>query len=83
MLARVDTKVCGRLCVKRCGPSHRRVRNASAALKNFVRQPEKTFATVSALFGHGVDAARCPFVGAERKSFGSAPTSSSDGEAEV
>jgi hypothetical protein len=28
MLARADTKVRGRFCVKRCGPSHRRVRNA-------------------------------------------------------
>src|ERR1700730_552618 len=51
MLTRDDTKVRGRLCVKRCGPSHRRVRSASAALKNFVRQPEKTFATVSAMNG--------------------------------
>src|SRR5260221_5902087 len=48
MLARADTKVRGRLCAKRCGPSHRRVRSASAALKNFVRQPEKTCATGSA-----------------------------------
>jgi hypothetical protein len=31
----------------RCGPSLRNVRNASAALKNFVRRPEKTFSTVS------------------------------------
>jgi membrane protein DedA with SNARE-associated domain len=29
------------------GPSRRRVRNASAVLKNFVRRPEETFATVS------------------------------------
>jgi hypothetical protein len=43
MLARPDTKVRGRFCVKRCGPSRRRVRTASAVLKNFVRQPEKTF----------------------------------------
>src|SRR6266480_17599 len=47
MLAWADTKVRGRFCVKRCGPSHRRARNAPAVLKNFVRQPEKTFATVS------------------------------------
>ena len=38
-----DTKVRGRFWVKRCGPSHRRVRNASAALKNFVRRAEKDF----------------------------------------
>jgi hypothetical protein len=51
MLARPDTKVRGRFCVKRCGPSRRRVRAASAVLKNFVRQPEKTFSTVSAMSG--------------------------------
>jgi hypothetical protein len=44
---RADTKVRGRFCVKRCGPSYRRVRNASAALKNFGRHPKKTFATLS------------------------------------
>ena len=42
MLARPDTKARGRFCVKRCGPSHRRLRTASAVLKNFARQPEKT-----------------------------------------
>jgi hypothetical protein len=47
MLARADAKVRGRFCAKRCGPSRRRVRNASAAPKNFVRQPEKTFSTQS------------------------------------
>ena len=47
ILARPDTKVRSRFCVKRCGPSRRRVRTASAVLKNFVRQPEKTFSTVS------------------------------------
>jgi hypothetical protein len=52
MLARPDTKVRGRFCVKRCGPSRRRVRTVSAVLKNFVRQPEKTFSTVSAMNGH-------------------------------
>jgi len=48
MLARPDTKVRRRFCVKRCGPSRRRVRTASAVLKTFVHQPEKTFSTVSA-----------------------------------
>jgi len=33
MLARPDTKVRRRFCVKRCGPSRRRVRTASAVLK--------------------------------------------------
>src|SRR5258707_1329634 len=46
--ARPDTKVRGRFCAKRCGPSRRRVRTASVVLKNCVRQPEKTFATLSA-----------------------------------
>src|SRR5258706_16001235 len=35
----------------RRGPSRRRVRTASAVLKNLVRQPEKTFSTVSANSG--------------------------------
>src|SRR6267142_6934730 len=33
------------------GPSHRRAQNASAALRIFVRHPNKTFATVSATCG--------------------------------
>jgi hypothetical protein len=49
MPARADTNVGGRFCAKRCGPSRRRVRNASAVLKNLVRQPEKTFSTVCQL----------------------------------
>jgi hypothetical protein len=52
MLARGDTKVRGRSCERRCGPSRRGARNASAALKNFVRQQEKTFSTLSANCGH-------------------------------
>jgi hypothetical protein len=52
MLARSDTKVRGRFCERRCGPSRRGERNASAVLTNFVRQPEKTFSTVSANCGH-------------------------------
>jgi hypothetical protein len=47
MPARADTKVHGRLWVKRCSPSHRGVRSASVVLKNFVRQPKKTFSTLS------------------------------------
>src|SRR6267142_2373612 len=35
----------------RRGPSRRRVRTASAILTNLVRQPEKTFSTVSANSG--------------------------------
>jgi hypothetical protein len=33
MLARSDTKVRGRFCERRCGPSRRGERNASAVLK--------------------------------------------------
>ena len=33
-------------------PHARRVRDALAVLKNFVRQPEKTFSTVSVISGH-------------------------------
>ena len=51
MLARGDTKIRRRFCERRCGPSHRGERNASAVLKNFVRQPKKTFSTVSAISG--------------------------------
>src|SRR5258708_38303594 len=50
--ARPDTKVRGRFCAKQCGPSRRRVRTASVVLKNCVRQPEKTFATLSARSSH-------------------------------
>ena len=49
---REDTNVRGRFCVKRCGPSYRRVRNASAVLKNFCRHPKKTFSTLSARSRH-------------------------------
>ena len=34
---------CGRFCVKRCGPSRRRMNNAPAVLKKFVRQSNKDF----------------------------------------
>jgi hypothetical protein len=54
MLARPDTEARGRFCEKRCGPSRRRARTASAVLKNFVRQPEKTFSTVSANNGQSL-----------------------------
>jgi hypothetical protein len=46
----------GRFCVKRCGPSRRRLRDASAVLENFARHPRITFLTLSALFRHGVRA---------------------------
>src|SRR6478609_4605191 len=40
---REDTNVRGRFCVKRCGPSYRRVRNASAVQEIFVVTPKRLF----------------------------------------
>src|SRR6266436_6013977 len=51
MLFSVDTKVRGRFSEKRCGPSRRCARNASAALENFVCCPQKTFSTASVKTG--------------------------------
>src|ERR1700675_2909726 len=47
-LSRIDTTVCGRFCEMRCGPSRRRMKDAPAVLKNFVRRSKKTFSTLSA-----------------------------------
>ncbi len=44
--------VCGRFCEMRCGPSRRRMKDAPAVLKNFVRQSKKTFSTLSAKSRH-------------------------------
>ena len=41
-----DTMVRGRFCVKRCGPSRHRLRDASAVLENFVRHPKRLFNTI-------------------------------------
>src|SRR5271167_46313 len=46
-----DAKVCGRFSEMPRGPSHRCARNASAALENFVPDPQKTFSTVSVKSG--------------------------------
>src|SRR6266571_1086301 len=35
--------VCGRFCVKQCGPSRRHVRNASAVLENFAPHQKRLF----------------------------------------
>jgi hypothetical protein len=51
-LSGAKTKVGGRFGMKGCGPSCRHTRNASAVFKIFVLRPKKTFATISALFGH-------------------------------
>src|SRR3979409_2389978 len=48
ILRRACMKVCDRFGVIRCGPSRYNAWDAPAALKNFVRQPEKTFSTASA-----------------------------------
>src|SRR5271168_4299979 len=47
-----DAKVCGRFSEMPRGPSHRCARNASAALENFVPDPQKTFSTVSTRLRH-------------------------------
>src|SRR5258707_8956698 len=52
-LSGANTKVGGRFGMKRCGPSCRHTRNASAVFKIFVLHPKKTFATISAHSGHG------------------------------
>src|ERR1700680_3900982 len=48
-----NTMAGGRFSAKRCGPSHREVRDASAALKISVHHPKNTFATKSARNGQG------------------------------
>src|SRR4029077_20179303 len=72
------TKVRSRFCDKPCGPSRRRSRNASVVLGNFVRHPKKTFATQSALFGHGAMSDLSPLCAPKRtfanvSGLGSAP----------
>src|SRR5258705_4485489 len=42
-VCKTGTRTYGRFCANRCGPSHRRAWDAPAALKNFVRQPKRTF----------------------------------------
>ena len=46
-LCRACTKVCDRFAAIRCGPSRCPAWDPPAGLKNFVRQPEKTFSTAS------------------------------------
>ncbi len=72
------TKVRGRLCVKRCGPSYRRTQNASVVLENFGRHPKKTFSTLSALNGLALMSAGCPLSGVKRKSASATSTSAND-----
>jgi hypothetical protein len=51
-LFNATTEVRDRFWMKRYGPSRRRALDASAALRIFGRQLEKTFATISAKSGH-------------------------------
>src|SRR5260370_41909357 len=53
-LCRTCTKVTGRFCANRCGPSRRRVSDAPAGRKNFTHELEGTFSTISAQSGHSV-----------------------------
>ena len=53
-LFKAATEACDRFWMKRYGPSRRRTRDASAALRNFARRPEKTFTTISARNRHGL-----------------------------
>jgi hypothetical protein len=58
-----DTKVRGRFCVKRYGPSRREVRDASVALKISVHHLKKTFATKSAQSRHRERDGQRPLLG--------------------
>src|SRR5258708_20853027 len=58
-----DTEVSGRSCGNQCGPSRPHAQNASAVLRNFRRQPKKTFATLSAQNGHGAMSDLSPLYG--------------------
>src|ERR1700682_3669455 len=61
---RAGTKVCDRFCANRCGPSRCRARDdASGGLKNFVRQPEETFSTVSVKSAHQAATLGCLLYG--------------------
>jgi hypothetical protein len=51
-LCSAATKVRGRFCANRCGPSYIRVRNSSAVLENFGRHLKRTFSTLSATSRH-------------------------------
>ena len=53
----------GRFCVKRCGPSRHRLRDASAVLENFARHPKKTFSTLSAQSRRAARLDECPLLG--------------------
>src|ERR1700737_3064123 len=56
-LCRTCTKVTGRFCANRCGPSRRRVSDAPAGLKNFAHELKGTFSTISARSGHSANCA--------------------------
>jgi hypothetical protein len=66
-LCRTSTKVTGRFCANRCGPSRRRVSDAPAGLKIFAHELAGTFSTQSARNRHSDCVAQCPLSGAKRK----------------
>src|SRR5258708_16024560 len=66
-LSGANTKVGGHFGMKRCGPSCRHTRNASAVFKIFVLHPKKTFATISARNGHGAMSDLSPLSWVKRK----------------
>jgi len=49
--------------VNQCGPSRPDAQNAPAGLRNFRRQPKKTFATLSARLRHANRLRNCPLIG--------------------
>jgi hypothetical protein len=67
-LTGANTRVGGRFGIERCGPSCRRARSASAVFKIFVLHPKKTFATISALSGHGAMSDLSPLFAPKRTS---------------
>jgi hypothetical protein len=66
LLASATAGARDRFWMKRYGPSRRRAQNASVALKIFVRDPKKTFATISALSGHADLSVGCLLSGVDR-----------------
>src|SRR6476660_5186285 len=73
-----NTKVGGRFGMKRCGPSCRRTRSASAIFKIFVLHPKKTFATISARNGHVAVVPIRPLSGDQRALVRRAPRAAFD-----
>jgi hypothetical protein len=73
MLSEANTKVGGRLGMKRCDPSSCRARSASAVFKTFVLHPKNTFATKSAPLRHERFSGRRPLPKDESTLLGDKP----------